>query len=297
MPEQGVDLTPNEKLLSLEELRQLVSLFVRAGVDKVRLTGGEPTVRADLENIVSMIRSHKEIKSIGMTTNGLVLKHKLRSLKEAGLDVLNISLDTFVEAKFTFLTRRLGFKKVMESIDLALKYGYRPLKLNCVMMRGVNDDEVYDFVEFTRSKDVYVRFIEYMPFDGNQWNDKKLVPYAEMLEKIKLKYKLSKVGDAENDTSKAFQVDGYKGKIGFITSMTDHFCGTCNRIRLTADGNLKVCLFSNKEYSLRDMLREGKSNQELYEVISNAIKGKKYSHDGMYNIAGRKNRPMITIGG
>jgi cyclic pyranopterin phosphate synthase len=187
---------------------------------------------------------------------------------------------------------------------MSLEHGFKAVKVNCVLMRGFNDDEILDFIEFTKNKDIYLRFIEYMPFDGNrnirlilEWNDKKIMKYEEALSIIKKKYKLCKIEDAPNDTSKGYQVEGYKGKVGFITSMTDHFCGTCNRLRLTADGNLKVCLHSNEETNLRDLLRENFSEEELFKVINSAVKGKKFSHDGMYNLAERKNRPMITIGG
>ncbi len=175
--------------------------------------------------------------------------------------------------------------------------GYQNLKINCVVMKGYNEDEVLDFVEFTRDKNVYVRFIEYMPFDGNMWNDSKFIPYKDLITKINEKFELIKIPDSSNDTTKGYQVKGFSGKVGFITSMSEHFCSSCNRVRLTADGNLKVCLFSNKEVSLRDMLREGKSEEEIYKVISSAVKGKKYSHDGMYSIASGKNRPMVKIGG
>ena len=188
-----------------------------------------------------------------MTTNGLLLSRKLPALKAAGLDLLNISLDTLVPAKFEFITRRKGFEKVMQGIETALQLGYKP-KINCVVMAGLNDDELTNFVELTRDRELDVRFIEYMPFEGNKWNDKKMVPYQRMLELIRLKYgdqQLVRVEDAANDTSKAYRITGYLGKIGFITSMSEHFCGSCNRLRLTADGNLKVCLFGNAETSLR----------------------------------------------
>jgi molybdenum cofactor biosynthesis enzyme MoaA len=171
-------------------------------------------------------------------------------------------------------------------------------------MRGFNEDEILDFVEFTKDKDIYVRFIEYMPFDGNSkilltvdWKDKKMVSLKEIIEQVEKKYKLIKVEDSPNDTSKGFKVPGFVGKIGVISSMTDHFCGSCNRIRLTADGNLKVCLFGNEEVSLRDMLRAGCSEEEIYLAIEKGLKGKKFSHAEMNELAANKNRPMITIGG
>jgi len=175
--------------------------------------------------------------------------------------------------------------------------GYKYLKINCVVINGFNEDEILDFVEFTKNKNIYVRFIEYMPFDGNAWRESKLITYKDMLERIQTKYSMIKISDSLNDTSKAYQVPGYIGKIGFISSMTNHFCGSCNRLRLTADGNLKVCLFSNNEINLREMIRKEISDDEIFRLIGTAVKGKKFSHDGMHNLVNTKNRPMITIGG
>lgn len=215
------------------------------------------------------------------------------------MNAINISLDTLVEAKFEFVSRRRGHSRVIKGINDALEAGFNPVKVNCVVMRGLNDDEILDFVEFTRDKNVDVRFIEYMPFDGNKWNDKKMVPYAEMLQIIRAKYPdLERIGDAANDTSKAYKVPGYQGQVGFITSMSEHFCGSCNRLRLTADGHLKVCLFGNSELSLIDKLRdESVTEIELIDLIGAAVGRKKARHAGMFNLKNMKNRPMILIGG
>ncbi|CAG8736491.1 13349_t:CDS:2, partial [Cetraspora pellucida] len=169
-------------------------------------------------------------------------------------------------------------ERVIESIDQAITLGLRPLKINCVVVRGVNDQEVIDFIEMTRTKFVDIRFIEYMPFDGNKWNKPKFVPYSELLDNIQSKYDVMKLPDDAHDTSKAYQVPGYVGQFGFITSMTNHFCGTCNRLRITADGNLKVCLFGNAEVSLRDLLRENVPDHQLLEIIGAAVKNKKKQH-------------------
>ena len=174
------------------------------------------------------------------------------------MTVIAASLDTLRPEKFEFISRRpkAGHSKVMAAIKKSLDLGFDPLKVNCVVMRGLNDDEILDFVELTREMNVDVRFIEYMPFDGNSWNTKKMVPYNEMLDIITGAYKdFQRVDDAPNDTSKGWEVPGFRGQVGFITSMSEHFCSSCNRLRLTADGNLKVCLFGNTEISLRDHLR------------------------------------------
>lgn len=285
--------------MTREEIFRLARLFASEGVDKIRFTGGEPTVRKDLEAIIADVASLGSVKTIAMTTNGLVLSRKLPNFVSAGLNQVNISLDTFVAAKFDFLTRRQGHSRVLDAIEQSL--GLLPsVKVNCVVMKGVNDEEICDFVEFTKDRNVTVRFIEYMPFDGNKWSDKKMVTFKEMVDAIKARYPdFAPTPDKndKNDTTKHWSVPGYRGSVGFITSMTEHFCGTCNRLRLMADGNLKVCLFGNSEVSLLDAMRAGKSDDDLREVISAAVLRKKASHAGMYEIAATKNRSMITIGG
>ncbi|XP_053457156.1 molybdenum cofactor biosynthesis protein 1 isoform X3 [Nycticebus coucang] len=241
MPEEGVPLTPKADLLTTEEILTLARLFVKEGITKIRLTGGEPLIRPDVVDIV-------------------------------------------------------GFHKVMEGIHKAIELGYSPVKVNCVVMRGLNEDELLDFVTLTKGLPLDVRFIEYMPFDGNKWNFKKMVSYKEMLDTIQQQWpELEKLPEKESSTAKAFKIPGFKGQVSFITSMSEHFCGTCNRLRITADGNLKVCLFGNSEVSLRDHLRTGASEQELLRIIGAAVGRKKRQHAGMFNISQMKNRPMILI--
>ncbi|XP_062378721.1 molybdenum cofactor biosynthesis protein 1 isoform X2 [Sardina pilchardus] len=298
MPEEGIKLTPRSQLLSTEEVLTLARLFVQEGVDKIRLTGGEPLIRPDVVHIIGEMRKLEGLKTIAITTNGVNLSRLLPGLKDAGVDLLNISLDSLVPAKFEFIARRKGFHKVMEGINKAIDMGYNIVKVNCVVMRGLNEDELLDFVALTEKKPLEVRFIEYMPFDGNRWNFKKMVSYQEMLDHIKQEWpNLELLRGAESDTAKIYKVPGFQGQIGFITSMSDHFCGSCNRLRITADGNLKVCLFGNSEVSLRDVLRSGASDAELLHIISAAVGRKKKQHAGMFNISKMKNRPMILIGG
>ncbi|CAL9148022.1 GTP 3',8-cyclase, mitochondrial-like isoform X2 [Musa acuminata AAA Group] len=298
MPAEGVELTPNSQLLSHDEIVRLANLFVTSGVDKIRLTGGEPTIRKDIEDICLSLSNLKGLKTLAMTTNGIVLTKKLPKLKECGVNAINISLDTLVPAKFEFMTRRKGHERVMESIDAAIELGYNPVKINCVVMRGLNDDEICDFVEMTREKPINVRFIEFMPFDGNVWNVKKLVPYAEMLDRVRQRFKnVQRLKDHPADTAKNFIVEGHRGTVSFITSMTEHFCAGCNRLRLLADGNFKVCLFGPAEVSLRDPIRAGVDDLGLKEIIGAAVKRKKAAHAGMFDLAKTTNRPMIHIGG
>ncbi|XP_034015487.1 molybdenum cofactor biosynthesis protein 1 isoform X1 [Thalassophryne amazonica] len=297
MPEEGVKLTPRSQLLSTSEILTLARLFVQEGVEKIRLTGGEPLIRPDVVEIIAELKKLKGLKTIAATTNGMNLARLLPKLKDAGLNLINISLDSLVPAKFEFIVRRKGLHKVMEGIDKAVEMGYNPVKVNCVVMRGLNEEELLDFVSLTENKPLEVRFIEYMPFDGNKWNFKKMVSYQEMLDHIKRQWpKLEMVPTGHTDTAKAFKVPGFEGQVGFITSMSDHFCGSCNRLRITADGNLKVCLFGTSEVSLRDLLRSGASDEELLQIIGAAVGRKKKQHAGMFTLSQMKNRPMILIG-
>lgn len=338
MPAEGVPLSPKQHLLTHHEILYLSSLFVSEGVTKIRLTGGEPTIHPQ---IMPMLRDIGALKSKGLrelalTTNGLTLPRKIDDMVKAGVTGINLSLDTLDPFQFEIMTRRKGFEQVMKSIDriLELRRTGVPLKLkvNAVVIRGLNDHQILPFVEMTKDKDIEIRFIEYMPFDGNRWSNTKMLGYQEMLAIIRQQHpSLVKVRDHPNDTSKTFQVPGFAGRVGFITSMTDHFCGTCNRLRITSDGNLKVCLFGNTEVSLRDMMRasfnkgdpideaawesmrqverdrlEGRTTgdlgmqekeMELLEVIGMAVKRKKAKHAGIGQLENMKNRPMILIGG
>lgn len=339
MPEEGVTLSPQRELLTTPEIIMLSSLFVSQGVTKIRLTGGEPTIRRDILPLMKQIGALRPqgLRELCLTTNGLALHRKLEGMVEAGLTGVNLSLDTLDPWQFQIMTRRKGFDAVMKSMERVLelnKHGAGiKLKVNCVVMRGVNDREIMPFVEMTREKDIEVRFIEYMPFDGNKWNEGKMFSYAEMLDLIREKYpQLEKVKGHKNDTSKTYKIPGFMGSLGFITSMTHNFCGTCNRLRITSDGNLKVCLFGNAEVSLRDILRRSNdgepidetafeamkqaemdrskglgdgsatpslalNEQELLDVIGLAVKRKKEKHAGIGELEHMKNRPMILIGG
>lgn len=219
----------------------------------------EPTIRKDLVDIVRGIRSYPSIKTIGITTNGVLLHNLLEPLARAGLNSLNISFDSLIKEKFDFLTRRSAFIHVLRNIRLALDmpHLYPLVKINCVVMKGINTDELVDFVELTNGQsNLAVRFIEYMPFDDNKWSDKKFFPYEAMLKIIKQKYNLERLPQEDkNDTTKWYRVldNSYQGKVGFITSMSENFCSTCNRIRVTADGQLKVsssCIYAKLYYEI-----------------------------------------------
>lgn len=298
MPEDGVELTPKEHVLTVDEITRLTTLFALSGVTKVRLTGGEPTIRRDLTDIVERVSGIPGIKDVGITSNGITLAKSLEELKNAGLSLLNLSLDTLRADRFEHMTRRKGHARVLKTIDTALDIGYDPVKVNVVVMKGVNDDEISDFVELTRNKNVNVRFIEYMPFDGNVWSTDKLVSYKEMKQEVEKNHTtLERCTDGYGEVAKNYRIPGYKGSVSFVTSMTSAFCSDCTRVRLMADGNLKVCLFGNNEVSLRDAMREGATDDDLLAVISAAVNRKKAAHAGMNILYRMKNRPMVKIGG
>ena len=298
MPEEGVELTPNDELLTTDEVERVIKIFARAGVEKVRLTGGEPTVRRDLEEVVRRARETPGVRDVSVTTNGVALERRLEALKASGLTRLNVSLDTLVPAKFEFMTRRRGHERVLRSIARAVELGFQSVKVNCVVTRHQNDDELIDFVNMTKDSPINVRFIEYMPFDGNKWSTEKMVSYAEMRSRIEDAFgPLARLDDPIEEVAKNFSVPGHVGTVSFVTSMTDAFCGGCNRLRVMADGNLKVCLFGAAETSLRDAMRSGADDDAILRLIGAAVSKKKASHAGMHEIAASDNRAMIKIGG
>ncbi|KAG1904780.1 uncharacterized protein F5891DRAFT_1012814 [Suillus fuscotomentosus] len=301
MPSEGVELSPADHILTDDEIIRLANLFVRSGVTKIRLTGGEPTVRKGLDGIIRRLNELRPLglQSIGMTTNGIALHRRLPLYIENGLTHLNLSLDTLDPFKFEIMTRRPGHDAVLRSLSAALySQGLRSVKLNVVIIKGLNDSEVLDFVKLTTDQNISVRFIEFMPFTGNKWDKAKMVPSSQLLDIISREYpSIIRAPDELNDTARSWKIPGHAGSLGFISSMSDHFCSSCNRLRLTADGQIKVCLFDAKEVSLRDEMRRGASDRELLNVIGRAVQGKQEKHAGMEDIDVITNRPMILIGG
>ncbi|KAF9486573.1 molybdenum cofactor biosynthesis prote [Pholiota conissans] len=298
MPSEGIELSPDGKLLTNDEILRLATLFVKSGVTKIRLTGGEPTVRKGIADIIGELNNLRQygLKSIGMTTNGLSLHRRLPQFVDNGLTHLNLSLDTLDPFKFELITRRRGHEAVLKALDVALSSRLASVKINVVVIKGLNDSEVLDFVEMTKEQPISIRFIEFMPFTGNKWDQKKMVPSSELLDRIRAKYpSVQRAPDELNDTARSWLIPGYQGTFGFISSMSDHFCASCNRLRLTADGQIKVCLFDATEVSLRDKMRAGASDTELLDTIGLAVSGKKEKHAGMQDIDVVTNRPMILI--
>jgi GTP 3',8-cyclase len=295
MPED-VRWQPREEILSFEEIVRLARLFVGLGVEKIRLTGGEPTVRRDFERLLRGVAG-TGVPHLLMTTNGFRLAEKAEEWRAAGLHGLNISLDTLREERFAEITRTKHFRRVMEGIEAAIAAGFAPLKINVVVMAGVNDDEILDFVEFARRRPVNVRFIEFMPFQGNGWSVTEVYPYRRMLEVIRGRYEIRPAGNAPTDVARDYEVEGFAGTLGFVTSMTESFCEGCNRVRLTADGQLKSCLFGPAEEDLRDLLRGGADDGELEARIRGALWRKPAGHAPMEELAAAPNRAMVQIGG
>jgi molybdenum cofactor biosynthesis protein A len=301
MPAEGIALTPRAHLMTADEIVTIAQTFVSLGVTKIRLTGGEPLVRKDAKDIIS--RLGKLGVELTLTTNGILVHDFIDTFKEAGISTLNVSIDSLKKEKFNEITRRNYFDKLIENLELLEINGFN-VKLNVVVIKNFNDNEIIDFIELTKDRNIQIRFIEFMPFDGNQWNREKLVSYAEILSQVDSFYKNKEVirlEDKANDTAKNHKIESYKGSFSVISSVTNPFCSTCNRIRLTADGKLKNCLFSNTETSLLDTLRSGESIEPL---IFQNIKSKHAMRGGMDDdekfqnpMLFSQNRSMIKIGG
>ena len=298
MPVEEMEWMPQSKLMSAQEIVQLAEVFVSLGVKKIRLTGGEPLVRKDFGQILEeLARLPVELT---MTTNGILIPQYLEALKKAGVRSINVSLDTLQPEKFFKLTRRDQFAQVWANILLLLQEGFR-VKINAVAMQGQIEEELIDFVRLTRDLPLHVRFIEFMPFTGNHWQAKQVITAAQMLEWVKKEVEVVKLEDKTHDTAKKYQVPGYAGTFAFITTMSEHFCGSCNRLRLTADGKIKNCLFGKEELDLLGALRQG---QEVTPLIlqslsrKHAALGGQFSQDYSQADPGAiENRSMINIGG
>ncbi|MEK9614011.1 MAG: GTP 3',8-cyclase MoaA [Flavobacteriaceae bacterium] len=301
MPLEGVQLSPSKHLMNAEEIFSLAQLFVKKGVTKIRLTGGEPLVRKDFPQILSKL-SMLPVE-LTMTSNAVSIDRYLSLLKESKVKTVNISLDTLNPKRFKEITYRDYFDRVYQNILGLIKADFK-VKINAVLIKGVNEDEIIDFIEFTKKNPVSFRFIEFMPFDGNQWQREKTVSYQEIMEIVHQNYdnqSIIRLEDAPNDTSKNYKIKKYKGTFGIISSVTNPFCDRCNRLRLTANGHLKNCLFSSEESDLLSALR---NNQDLEPIIGRAVLGKFAVRSGMESPAAfedvkahQKNRSMITIGG
>ncbi len=274
MPADGVEFMPREELLTYDELERIVKVFVNLGIEKVRITGGEPTVRKDIVELVRRI-GKLPLRSFAMTTNGYLLHDLADDLKRAGLHRVNISLDTMHREKFERMARFDGFEQTWKAIWHALEIGFNPVKINTVVMNGFNEDEIPDFVELARDHPFHIRFIEYMPSSssyGNTFNDTRIIKTDELKKIVGEKYELIPVVEpVKTGPAKVHEIPGFKGKIGFIDPYADHFCSACNRVRLTSLGKLKWCLFSNEGLDIKEFIRRGTTDEDLEQWIRDRI--------------------------
>ncbi len=297
LPNGEPPLARKETILTFEEIVEICEIFVSLGIEKIRLTGGEPLLRKDVETLVEKIASLKvpslEIENpkskiqnpklidLALTTNGHTLAKRAKDLKRAGLDRVTISLDSLKKENFKRITGVDKFDEVLEAIDAAKNADLKPVKINAVVVRGWNDDEIVDFAEFARENDLAMRFIEFMPLDsGHEWKREQVVSSTEIRDKINARFPL-KLKETSRGSETAWKyefADGAKGEIGIIAPVTQMFCGACSRIRLTADGQIRTCLFSTTEHNLRDVLRSGADRAEIIEFIQSVVQQKEKNH-------------------
>ena len=298
MPNEEVEVTPYSKLMSKNEIVSLAKTFVQLGVNKIRLTGGEPLVRKDVAEIIEELSLLNV--TLTMTTNGVLIHKYIDVLKKATIQSINVSLDTLNAEKFLLLTKRNQFEQVKNNIELLLQNNFS-VKVNVVAMKGINDDEINSFVVWTKDQPIHVRFIEFMPFTANQWHHEKVISYKEILNIISEEFDFIKLIDDKNDTTKKYKAVGHQGTFAIISTMTAPFCSTCNRIRLTADGKLKNCLFSKTETDLLFALRNNENIETL--IHANFFKkeqelgGQLLSDFTKVDASVLENRSMISIGG
>ena len=301
MPADGIELSPKASLMTAEEIFSIAQTFVENGVDKIRLTGGEPLLRKDFSEIASKLATLGVALSI--TTNGILIDRHIETLKRYGINKINLSLDTLIATKFHSVTLRNQFEKVVDNLHLLLNNDFK-VKVNVVLMKGFNENEIVDFIKLTQHLPLSVRFIEFMPFAGNEWDRSKMISQNEILSELENTFsteEIEKLEDEKNFTARTYKIKGFQGDFGIISSITNPFCDGCNRIRLTANGKIKNCLFSNSETDLLTPFRNGES---ITNLISESIKSKKKVRAGMVTLEEIDdpklhfdNRSMIAIGG
>ncbi len=299
MPEEGIKLRDKANFMTSEEVIDIAKVFVEMGVKKIRLTGGEPLIKKDVAHL--LLELGKLPVELAITTNAVLVDKYIEIFKQAGIKSVNVSLDSLNENSFNNISKRNYFTRIKSNIDLLISEGFH-VKVNVVVMKDLNEHEIPDFIDWTLTKNVHVRFIEFMPFDGNKWNWDKKVSYKEMMNIVTNYFGenyIEKIQDKKNDTSKSYRLKNAKGTFGVIASVTNPFCDTCNRIRLTADGKLKNCLFSQNE---TDLLTNWRKKRDIKKLILESILDKKKERGGAatFNndfVKNMKNRSMTTIGG
>ncbi len=283
LPHGEPPIAPKEQMLSYEEIEYVCDIFVSLGIEKLRLTGGEPMLRRDIETIISKLAKFKAkgLQDLALTTNGYFLPERAQGLKDAGLDRITISMDSLKPEVFKNMTGVDVLDRVLAGIEAAKSAGLHPIKINAVIVRGYNEDEVADFAGFARQHDVKMRFIEFMPLDsGHDWSREMVVSGREIRERISERFPLvPDAGERGSETSSRYRfADGAAGEIGIIAPVTEPFCGACSRIRLTADGQIRTCLFSTVEHSLRDVVRTGATRSEIVDYIECVVMKKEPRH-------------------
>ncbi len=298
MPNEEVEVTPMGKLMSKDEIYEFAKIFVSLGVNKIRLTGGEPLVRKDIADIIEKLAT-LPVK-LTITTNGVLLHKYIDVLKKGNIQSVNVSLDTLNPSKFLALTKRDQFQQVKDNIDLLLQNDFS-VKVNVVVLKGINETEINQFVAWTRQEALHVRFIEFMPFAANQWMSEKVYTYEQILQTISTDFEYVKIKDELNDTTKKYKVLNHEGTFAIISTMTAPFCNTCNRLRLTADGKMKNCLFSKSETDLLSLMRKGEditaAIKENILMKEKALGGQLLSDFSLIETSQLENRSMIAIGG
>jgi GTP 3',8-cyclase len=299
MPAEGLPWLDRDDLLSYEEIARLVGLMASMGVHDVRLTGGEPLARRELWRLVEMLSVDENIHDLSLTTNGYLLERQVEQLVKAGLRRVNVSLDALAPDRFFQLTRRNSLQKVLDGLAAAERHPeLRPIKVNVVALKDFTEDEVVRFAEFARKHPYEVRFIEFMPLDADRtWSRDRVLPNAEVRRLIHAAYPLKDLGRERHGTSRRWEFADGKGSIGFISPVSEPFCGDCNRIRITAEGNLRTCLFSMTETDLRGPMRAGASDDELERIIRAAVWEKELKHDVNDEGFVQPLRTMSQIGG
>lgn len=298
MPAEGLRWLPKSEILTFEEIARVVGVFVSLGVRSIKLTGGEPTVRHELPALVRMLREAHAGLEMSMTTNGILLDRLAGPLAEAGLDRVSVSCDSLMRHRFADMTRRDALDRVLAGIEAAGQAGLTPIKINCVVIAGTNEGEVVDFAEWARATGFEIRFIEYMPLDAEQhWERAKVVPSASILEAIDAVHPLVSEGHGTEPSTTYRFTDGAPGAIGVISSVTEPFCDTCNRLRITAEGQFRACLFAMEEADLRASLRTGATDDDIAAQIRGAVWAKWEGHKINHADFKRPSRSMSMIGG
>ncbi len=298
MPAEGFQWTPRKEILTFEEIARVVRLAAQLGVRKIRVTGEEPLLRKEVENLVYSLSQVPGIQGVSMTTNGYFLKEKAKALAQAGLRGINISLDSLKPDKFEKMTRRNYFDRVIEGIYAAECTKLYPIKINAVVMRGYNDDEIEDFARLSLTKPYKIRFIEFMPLDGgNAWKKDLVVTKAEILERVNRVSEIVEVTNGEGDPARSYRFKYGDGEIGVIASVSQPFCGKFNRIRLTADGKIMTCLFALDEHDLKRVLRSGRTDEDIKSFLIKTISTKWAGHLINQPEFIKPKRSMSAIGG